>query len=306
MRLEQLRLIIEIANLGSLTAAAQKINLSQPNASLSLTSIENELGVKIFSRSRVGASPTEDGLLIIEKARQILILTEAIENIANPDTSLMTGKISIATVPSMCTTILPQCVGIFKQRFPNVQLDIVETGTWQIKKYLLKKEVHVGLVSHRITDAPINESLLFKPLLNSQIMACVSRTSKLTLYKQLSYETIIKYPIVILDANYKIHERVIKSLEQFGKPDILLQARNPASIRCIIKEGLAIGFDAEISLKTDPYVRSSEIIPIHIVEETVNQVGALYFRNSLSAASTEFIKELQIQAASFSRMYNLK
>ena len=304
MRIDQLQYIVTIADCGSVTEAAEKLHVSQPSISLSIASLEEELNIRIFSRSRLGTHPTENGKLIIQKAREMLYFAEEMKNIAQNNNSTLSGTLSIATVPSFCATLLPKSIGVFKNNFPNVQIDIIEEGTIQIENHLLKHNVDIGLTSNRGPN--LSPRLSFMPIIPSEIMACVNKQSALANKKKIKFADIINYPIVILNSEYRIHNIILERLKSYGNPNILLTARNPSSIKNIILEGLAIGFDTDISLKTDPYVSNGDIIPLKLAEQTKTFFGILHIKKELSAASKEFIKILKTQALNFSRIYNIK
>ena len=61
MRLEQLRIILEVARVGSISQAAKNLMLSQPSLSTAIASLEKELGLKLFNRSPRGITPTPSG-----------------------------------------------------------------------------------------------------------------------------------------------------------------------------------------------------------------------------------------------------
>lgn len=306
MRTDQLQLIVEIAECGSLTSAAKKLHLSQPNVSASIASLEEELNIRLFSRSRIGTQPTEKGQKVVEHAREILFRINEMKSIAKKDNSLVAGTLSIATIPSMCSTILPQTIGIFKNRFPQVRIDIMEEGTLQIQDHLLKNKVDLGLTSHRHASVQTPDPFYFKGLILSEMMACVPRQSPLAKKKRVSYAEIINYPLVLLNQEYVIHEHILNLLEKFGTPNVLLTARNPLSTKSLIAKGQAIGFDTELALTADQYIRSGEIVALNIEEETPRPFGILQTKKNLSIASKEFIKELKIQTLSYSKIYNLK
>lgn len=83
MTLQQLRLAVETADTNSVSRAAERMSVSQPNASQALKTLENELGFPIFRRGRGGITPTEEGTVFLEHARGILKETEAIRSISS-------------------------------------------------------------------------------------------------------------------------------------------------------------------------------------------------------------------------------
>ena len=80
MTLQQLKYIIEIAETGSITMAAQRLFIAQPSLSKSVAELEKEMGITIFNRSNRGVYLSEDGTKFLSYARQIVEQTEILEN----------------------------------------------------------------------------------------------------------------------------------------------------------------------------------------------------------------------------------
>ncbi|MBQ5311886.1 MAG: LysR family transcriptional regulator [Oscillospiraceae bacterium] len=80
MTLQQLRYIIEIAETGSITMAAQRLFIAQPSLSKSVAELEKEMGITIFNRSNRGVYLSEDGTKFLSYARQIVEQAELLEN----------------------------------------------------------------------------------------------------------------------------------------------------------------------------------------------------------------------------------
>lgn len=78
---QQLRLVIRAAETGSISAAAEKLQISQPNASLSIKKLEQELGYFLFRREGGGIFPTEQGYLFLEHAQKLLDEDMAVHSI---------------------------------------------------------------------------------------------------------------------------------------------------------------------------------------------------------------------------------
>ncbi|MEK3937160.1 LysR family transcriptional regulator [Sporosarcina sp. FSL W7-1349] len=311
MNIEQLYYLIEIADSGSITQAAKKLHISQPSISQSITKLEEKLQVTIFKRSRMGTYPTEIGETIIKKAREIIFKIEELERVGKTKDSLIAGSLSLAAIPSLCITLLPKALEIYKNKYPNVKIEIVEGGSMQVKELVKTGKVDLGLASSReISD--YNEELIFESLLTGQIMACVGKQSKLSNRKEISFKEIVKHSIVIFNEQYRMNPYILNKLREYGEPDILLTTGNTEILKKVVIEGLAIGFYADIALKNDPYVYNGDIIPLYIVEQkkdpsTNTHFGILYkSKTHLSAACEEFIKELRTQGMNLKRVSNMK
>lgn len=80
MTLNQLKYVIEIAETGSVTAAAQRLFIAQPSLSKAVSELEKEMGITIFARTNRGVYLTEDGTKFLSYARQITEQTELLES----------------------------------------------------------------------------------------------------------------------------------------------------------------------------------------------------------------------------------
>ena len=72
MNFEQMEHIVNVANEMSISKAAEKLFISSSGMSQSITQLENELGIKIFNRSKQGVTPTFEGKIVISKAMTLL------------------------------------------------------------------------------------------------------------------------------------------------------------------------------------------------------------------------------------------
>lgn len=63
---------------------------------------------------------------------------EELKKFTQNHNSQLTGTAKIATVPSMCLTLLPKALGAFKNNFPNVQVEIIEGGSIQVQDFIRK------------------------------------------------------------------------------------------------------------------------------------------------------------------------
>ncbi|WP_284037026.1 LysR family transcriptional regulator [Neobacillus sp. 114] len=303
MRIEQLQYLVETADCGSITIAAERLHISQPSVSQSITSLEEELQTTIFVRSRLGTRPTETGKLIIEKARNILNQVGDIRKIAENQNSQLTGTIYITTIPSMCVTLLPKTLAVFKSKFQNVHVEIIESGSRKAHDDVLNGHVDLGLICTQSMD--YDEKLTFERLITGETMVCVGKQFPLPEKRKITLQEMIKYPIVIFNQEYWMNPYILGLLAQYGDPNILFTASNPESLKKVIAEGLAAGFYADFALKIDPYVHNGDIIPLHITEHNMKTFFGVLHKKQINAAAEEFIKELRTQAINFKMIYNL-
>ncbi|WP_042351344.1 LysR family transcriptional regulator [Bacillus massiliigorillae] len=298
MRIEQLIYLIEIAKNGSISAAAEQLHISQPGISQAIDSLEEEMNTKLFQRSKkFGTRPTEDGKKAIKIAKEILGKFDELKEVSTVESDQLTGTLSISVIPSVCMSVLPKTLAVFKNMFPLVKIDLSVQGSLQIENDVLNGKIDMGIISNGNYEQ--NEDYLgkltFEKLHDFNTFACVGQQSPLSRNDSISPEEILNYPIVIPNSDFKMYHKITKLLKKYGEPNILFTTGNTEVSKRIIAEGLGIGFYTDLELKNDPYVLTGKIIPMRISgEETPSTFGWIKLKDQyLSTTSREFIKVLK-------------
>ena len=124
-RLKQMRAFVTTVKLGTLSRAAEALYLSQPSVSLQLQALERELGAELLHRSRRRINLTDAGEALYELARP---LVEGWENLDRQFQAkvkgLQAGKLTVAAGTSTIQYLLPNLVRQYRERFPDVQLQL--------------------------------------------------------------------------------------------------------------------------------------------------------------------------------------
>jgi len=122
MTLEQLRTLLAIVDTGSFSAAAERLQRSQPAVSVSLKELENETGARLLERRRAGALLTREGREFLPQVRQALSLLDGARQRIAESRDSGSGRLVIATTDTLATYRLPAIVAAFKRRFPKINL----------------------------------------------------------------------------------------------------------------------------------------------------------------------------------------
>lgn len=197
MNLEQLKYIVEVAKAGSISKASEKLYITQSAISQAITSLEKELGVKIFTRSRNGAVPTTIGKTIIKKTLETLAKVEEIKIEANADHKLMHGTLRLGTIPSPLM-YLPKTLASFRKDYPNIKLNISEKSSQSIINDILADHIDIGLIGlSRSGDEFQHDDIDIKVILRGKMMVAASKQSPLAYADSITLEEIQQTLLVI-------------------------------------------------------------------------------------------------------------
>ena len=161
MTLTQLEYIIALDAHRHFVLAAEKCFVTQPTLSMQIQKLEEELGVKIFDRTKQPVIPTEIGVSIIAQAQTILRESKMVKQLINDQKDIMTGELSIGIIPTLAPYLLPPLFKRMREKYPQLNLIIKETITEEVISELKKNRLDCGLVVTPLNDPSIKEDVLF-------------------------------------------------------------------------------------------------------------------------------------------------
>ena len=161
MTLQQLNYIIAVDTYRNFRAAADKCFVTQPTLSMMILSLEKELGVKIFDRTKKPVIPTDIGKAIIEQARAILSETRIINEIIDEGKNSIEGELRLGIIPTIAPYLLPLFLKNFMDKYPGVRIKLAELTTETIIDRLKKNILDAGILATPLNDSSINEHPLF-------------------------------------------------------------------------------------------------------------------------------------------------
>ena len=147
LNLDHLQTFSDVIALGSFTAAAEKLKLSQPAVSLQIRQLERRLGVLLIERIGRRARPTAAGVELLGHVGQIeAVVSAALDGMARHATGAM-GRVRLGTGATACTFLLPPILGELRRRFPTLEIMVSTGNTSDMIKAIDENLLDVGLVT---------------------------------------------------------------------------------------------------------------------------------------------------------------
>lgn len=201
--------ILEIAACGSINRAAQNLGVSQPNLSVCVKNLEQELGFALFSRRSTGILLTREGQLFLESARKIVCELETIQNIP----SLFSGKENLSVSSTYSSDFMQTFLQFKRQDPPRQHEDVFkETGLIQTVRDVIEQRYRLSLfycfdaVSQAYRALAREHHLKLVPLTQDQPLALlVSRDNPLARRQEIPFHQIKGLPFVMYE-NFKFEE----------------------------------------------------------------------------------------------------
>lgn len=145
MDIAQLKTLIHVAELGSVSRAADRLNIAQPALSRQIRLLEKELGVFLFERHGRGMVITEAGRDILQHASRILDEMEAIRLAAGLDKAVLRGTVVIGTTPTVAEIVTVPLVSRIRQAHPNLGIRFSSAFSGYLLDWLQRGELELAV-----------------------------------------------------------------------------------------------------------------------------------------------------------------
>lgn len=205
MTLVQLEYIVALDTYRSFGIAAEKCFVTQPTMSMQVQKLEEELGIKLFDRSKQPITPTDIGIEVIEQARTILKESYKLKELINNQKSVISGELRIGIIPTMAPYLMPQIISAFMKKYPDVQLVVWEYMTDQIVSELKNGLLDCGILSTPLEDKSLQEN----PLFYESFVAYLSKSSPLTSKKTLQASDINLDDLWLLNEGHCMRNQIL-------------------------------------------------------------------------------------------------
>lgn len=194
LNLDQLATFVEVIERGSFSAAADRLNLTQPAVSLQVRQLEKRLGVRLIERVGRRARPTSAGSELLVHARHIAEAVTAAQESLAPYASGAIGRVRIGSGATACIHFLPAVLRDLRQRFPKLEITISTGNAGDVLRQIEDNVLDVGLVTLPASGRMFDVS----PLLEDEFVV-VSSTEGDPLPRSVTAQVLARHPIVLYE-----------------------------------------------------------------------------------------------------------
>lgn len=150
MELRVLNYFLTAAREENITKAAALLHITQPTLSRQLMQLEEELGVKLFHRSRHSIILTEDGMLLKRRAQELISLSDKTVQELSRKKNMLSGEVAIGCGETKSMLFLADQIRSFQQKHPLVQFEIHSAIADDIKERIEKGILDMGLLTEPV------------------------------------------------------------------------------------------------------------------------------------------------------------
>jgi LysR family hydrogen peroxide-inducible transcriptional activator len=215
MNLQQLEYIIAVDSQRHFAKAAEISFVTQATLSMMIKKLEDELGIKIFDRSKQPVTPTKEGEEFIARAKRVLAEVKRLKDFAEEVKGEIAGDIHLGIIPTLAPYLLPLFLKNFIKKYPRLNIFIKELITKHIIDNIKTGELDLGLVATPLNDPPIKEY----PLFYEEFFAYSSKGENLPRKKYLLPQMIDFRRLWLLEEGHCFRSQVL-NLCELKKKDV--------------------------------------------------------------------------------------
>lgn len=247
--------------------AAEHLCMTQPALSRQIQRLEEELGVQLFVRDRRKVALTDAGRAFLEEARAVLERVDLAQTVARRAARGQTGSLSIGYSPFfIIPAAFPEAVRLYRERFPDVALQMHDLYPAEQVRELLEGEIDVGLVWLPIDDGGLH----VETLLEEAIVAALPANHPLACNAQVVLEDLAQEPFVFFPRweapGY--HDLITGTCREADFiPEVVVEANSMQGMASMVATGIGVSLmpvsASEVELKK-PMVVYKEIAQLEV------------------------------------------
>jgi DNA-binding transcriptional LysR family regulator len=238
MNLRQLEVFYAIMQSGTVTEAARMLNVSQPAVSGVLKHAEQRLGMKLFERIGGRLHPTPEATEMLPDVTDIFERMETLNRSMQEMKDGRTGRIVIATTPTLVNGFLPRALGLFRKDSPNLHVSLRSLPTPMAIEAVELRHADMGLVY-----APVPDGLLDSELLTtSEIVCVVPKAHKLARKKSISGDDLQGESVISLGATTMLGILIDEACRRAGTqtPKVNMEAGSSLTACLLVDAGAGV------------------------------------------------------------------
>ncbi|MFF7881204.1 LysR family transcriptional regulator [Streptomyces sp. NPDC020794] len=223
MDVKQLKALVTVAEVGSVTRAAELLHLVQPAVTRQIRTLEEELGVALFERTRQGMRPTEAGTLMVERARRALNELERARAEIQPAPGAVTGIVTVGLLESATDLLAEPLVSVLARDRPGIELRLMTAYSGHLQQWLDDGDLDLSLL-YNLAGTP---SLNAHPLVREHLWAVAPPDGGLRPERPVAFARVAARPLVMPTAGHALRSLIDGAAARAGaKLDVAVQTNS--------------------------------------------------------------------------------
>jgi DNA-binding transcriptional LysR family regulator len=230
--LQQLAYLVALADARSFTRAADTVGVAQPTLSRQLRALEDELGAPLVARTGVAEL-----------------------------VGLRRGRVRVGATPSLCIGVLADVLRVFHEQYPDVRLELVESGSQPLVRALARGELDVALVI--VPPSGVDPALHTTPLLRERLSVASPAQGRAPSSRgSMSVRELARRPLVVPRQGYDVREATLQAYAAAGEtPRFAVEGGEMDAVLRLVEAGTGVAVVPDLVFAGRPRLRRTVLTP---------------------------------------------
>ena len=269
---------------GSFTKAARSMGCTQSSISQSISSLEDELNIRLLRRSRNGIELTPEGKDIYPFIERMIRHYDAVMEQAEEINHLVKGSVTIGTLASITCHWMPEMIIGFQRMYPNVKFFFRQGDYSSIEEWIKSGDVDFGFLA-----GPAVSGIRTEELKDGEMLAILPSDHRLCANDSVKLSEISTEPFILLETGS--YSEVLEAFSKEGlEPNIKFRIHDDYTIMRMVELGMAVSIVAELVLMDTHY----DMRMMHLDPPLYRTISLGYVdMDSMPVASRRFIEYIR-------------
>ncbi len=243
MNQRKLKVLLNVADCGSFTRAAERLGYTQSGITQMMNSLEQEIGFPLFNKNHRGVSLTSDAESLLPSIRNLLSADEYLNQEISFLRGAKKGILKIGSYISCSIHWLPEIIQEFQKEYPDIAFEIAEGGESELVEWINSSRVDIAFTSYHP-----NQNYNFIHVMDDQMMAVFPKGHPFSCHSQVPLDLYEGAPLVISDYTYDNDVRRI--LKEYKiHPEIKYSTTTDFSTISMVEHNLGISILPKLVLR---------------------------------------------------------
>ena len=259
MYLTHLAAFHAVAGAGSMTGAAERLQVSQPAVSKQVKELEHALGVLLFDRVGRGLRLTQAGELLAGYARRLFALEAEAERAVAELRAVGSGRLVIGASLTVGSYLLPGVLAAFRRRYPGVRLHVEIANTERVHRMLLDFALDVGLTEGFVEE----EGLHAEVFATDELLVIAAPGHPLLRKRRVTARDLDGAAFVLREPGSGTRAVEERALAQIGvRVEPVMTLGSAEAINRVVAEGVGLAFASRLAVADDLACGRLAVLPV--------------------------------------------
>jgi len=286
MDVNQLEVLVAVANEQSFSRAARALHRTQPAVSQAIRRLEVELGEPLFDRSSKDGTLTAAGRVLFDFAEQMLNLRQGAHRAIKELKDLHHGKLALSANEYTVMYLLP-VLAVFRARHPHLKVEVKRSLASRIASEVLGRGAEIGVVSFK----PADEAIASIPVVMDELALIVAPSHPLAAKETVSVRELGAESFIAHNVASPYRERVVRTFEKYKTPlNISMEMPTLEAIKRLVEKEMGVALVPRLTAQVE--IEHKQIVALTVREMRFERRLHLIYRKgaTLSHAARAFLR----------------